>query len=372
MEITMKVAIMGAGMAGLSCAITLEKNSITPSIFEKRSCVGDRFVNAESMFHILNRPIKDCLPYLKDNFGIILNPISEVHQIVLHSKNESGCISGNIGYLNTRGRQKDSYEIQLEKLVKAPIEYNSKHEYEELCKNFDAVVLATGDGAYASHLGNYRADMSCTVRGATIEGEFQKDTPHVWFNYEVLPKGYGWVIPYSEKEANVVMFYPDYPSITKMDINQMWDDFYALVTKAFHQSFRITDKFEVTRYMVGICNKPKIENTYFIGNCFGAISPGFGFGQFSSILTGVYSAYDICGMGDYEDLTKPLFQNYKNSLILRRFLEKLKDSDFDAAVKDLNIKVITRLADFICDSKSKIDLLKDMAPIMKVINQFKQ
>ncbi len=367
----MKVAIMGAGISGLSCAITLEKNSITPSVFEKRSCVGDRFVNAESMFHILNRPVKDCLPYLKAKFGIVLKPISEVRQIVLHSKNETGCITGNIGYLNTRGRQKDSYEVQLKNLVKSPIEYNSKHEYEELCKNFDAVVLATGDGAYASHLGNYRTDLSCTVRGAAIEGEFQKDTPHVWFNYEVLPKGYGWVIPYSEKEANMVMLYPDYPSITKMDINEMWNRFYDIAAKSLNQNFKITDKFEVTRYMVGICNKPKIENTYFIGNCFGAISPGLGFGQFASILTGIYSAYDICRIGDYEELTKPLFENYEHSLILRRFLERLQDSDFDVAVKNLNIKFVTQLVDLICDHKSKIDLLKDITPIMKVINQIK-
>jgi flavin-dependent dehydrogenase len=40
----MKVAIMGAGISVLSCAITLEKNGIEPVIFEKRSRVGERFV----------------------------------------------------------------------------------------------------------------------------------------------------------------------------------------------------------------------------------------------------------------------------------------------------------------------------------------
>ncbi len=367
----MKVAIMGAGISGLSCAITLEKHSVTPSIFEKRSCVGDRFVNAESMFHIFNSPVKDCLPYLKEKFGIVLEPIAEVHKIIIHSKNETGSISGKIGYLNVRGRQKDAYEVQLKDQVKAPIEYNSKHKYEELCKNFDAVVLATGDSDYASHLGNYRNDLSCTIRGATIVGEFQADMPHVWFNYEVMPKGYGWVIPYSDKEANIVMLYPDYPSITKLDINEMWDRFYGVVTKDLDQKFRVTDKFEVTRYMVGICNKPKIENTYFVGNCFGAISPGLGFGQFSSILTGVYSAYDICGIGNYEELSKPLFENYENSLVLRSFLEKLQDKDFDQVVKNLDIKLIQKFVDKACSSKSRIELLKDITPLMGVFNKLK-
>lgn len=362
---------MGAGISGLTCAITLEKHSITPTIFEKRNCIGDRFVNAESMFHILNRPIKDCLPYLREKFGVHLNPITEVHKLILHSKCKTGCISGNIGYLNTRGRQEDSYEVQLKNQVKSPIEYNSKHEYEELCKNFDAVVVATGDSDYASHLGNYRTDLSCTVRGATIEGNFLADVPHVWFNYDVLPKGYGWVIPYSDKEANIVMFYPDYPSNTKLDINEMWDKFYGMVTDALNQNFNITDKFEVTRYMVGICNKPKVENTYFVGNCFGAVSPGFGFGQFTSILTGIYSAYDICGIGDYEELAKPLRKNYENSLILRRFLENLQDDDFDFAVKNLDIKLISKFADKVCSHDSRIELLRDITPLMKIFNKFK-
>jgi flavin-dependent dehydrogenase len=368
----MKVAIMGAGMSGLSCAIALEKQGVTPSIFENRGCVGDRFVNAESMFHVFNSPVKDCLHYLNEEYGIALKPVAEVRKIVIHSKNETGSITGNIGYTNIRGRQSDSYEVQLSNQVKSRIEFNSKYEYEELCKNYDAVVLATGDSDYASHLGNFRNDLSCTVHGATIEGIFETDTPHVWFDYEVLPKGYGWVIPYSDKEANIVMLYPDYPSITKMDINEMWSKYYTLAEKDLNQSFRITDKFEVTRYMVGICNKPKLDNTYFVGNCFGAISPGLGFGQFTSILTGIYSALDICGLGKYEDLVKPLFANYDHSLIFRRFLENLKDTDLDLAVKNLNVKLIKQFIDKACNKDSKLQLLKDTTPLMAIFNQFKK
>jgi len=43
----MNVAIMGAGLSGLDCAIGLERHGVHPIISEKRSQAGDRFINAE-------------------------------------------------------------------------------------------------------------------------------------------------------------------------------------------------------------------------------------------------------------------------------------------------------------------------------------
>lgn len=367
----MEVAIMGAGISGLSCAITLEKHGIQPIIFEKRNCVGDRFVNAEAMFSILNRPIKDCLPYIADNYGIVLNPIDEVNKLVIHSKNKIGSIHGKIGYTNVRGRHEESYECQLEKQINSKINFNSTIEYEELCEKFEYVILAAGDGAYASKLGNYRCDVTCTIRGATVEGEFITDIPHVWFNYDILPKGYAWVIPFSEKEANLVIAYPDYDDNIKLDIDTMWEKFYDLVCKELQQNFKITDKFEITRYMMGICNKPRVNNTYFVGNCFGALSPGLGFGQFTSVLTGVYSAYDLCGIGKYEELVKPLFKNYNHSLVLRRYLENLNDNNLDFIVKSIDNKLVDNIIDKISATDVKVDVLKGLTPFMKLWNDYK-
>ncbi|MBK1813847.1 NAD(P)/FAD-dependent oxidoreductase [Clostridium sp. YIM B02505] len=368
----MKVAIMGAGMSGLSCAITLERNGITPVIFENRSMVGDRFVNAEAMFCVLNRPFKDEIKYLSENCHIDLKPVDVVEKLTIHSKNETGNIEGKIGYTNIRGRHKNSYESQLARQVKSEINYNSTYDYAYLCKNFDYVVLATGDGQYSSAIGNYKCDLTVTIKGATIEGNFITKHPHVWFDYDVLPKGYAWIIPFSEKEANLVIAYPDYPDNLKLDVDVMWQKAYDLACKNLKQSFRITDKFEITRYMMGICNKAKIDNTYFAGNCFGTISPGLGFGQFASILTGVYAAYDICNIGVYEELTKPLFENYNHSLVFRRFLESLTNEQMDIHIKNLDSKILDSLIDKICSTDGGIDLLKISTPLMRLWNNYKE
>lgn len=361
----MKVAIMGAGMSGLSCAITLEKHGIEPVIFEKRNTVGDRFVNAEGFFNILNRPINNCLEYLQDKYEIHLKPISPINEIKFHSKNEVSGITSNLGSINIRGRHENSFEKQLASQVKSKIVFNSTLEYEQLKKDFSHVVLATGDGAYASKLNNYRCDLTCTLKGATVEGSFLADVVNVWFNYQFAPKGYAYMIPFSEKEAHIVMAYPDYEENIKRDIDEMWQRFYDQLKKDFNQELKITDRFEVTRYMIGISNKPKIENTYFVGNCFGAISPALGFGQFIAILTGIYAAQDICGVGSYEQLVKPLYENYNNSLIIRRTLEKLDDNKLDKVIKSFDNKLLDKAIDYVYGDETKFDFLKWLSYIIK-------
>lgn len=367
----MEIAIMGAGMAGLSCAITLERNGITPVIFEKRSCVGDRFINAEAMFSVLNRPIKDSIKSISQDYGIDLKPIDRVNKLIIHSKNEVASIEENIGYTNVRGRHDNSYERQLEKQVKTKIQFHSEYEYDYLKKNFEKVILAPGDAAYSTKLNNFRTDLTVTIKGSTVEGDFLTDVPHVWFDYDILPKGYGWLLPFSEKEANLVIAYPDYPENQALDLNTMWKKFYDLANKSLDQSFKITDEFEITRYIMGICEKPKIDNTYFVGNCFGAISPGLGFGQFASILTGVYAAQDICGIGKYEELVKPLFENYNHSIILRRYLESLTNNDLDFLIKSLDNKIVDKFIDKVCSKEASVDIIKYTSGIMRSWNSFK-
>lgn len=85
-------------------------------------------------------------------------------------------------------------------------------------------------------------------------------------------------------------------------------------------------------------------------------------------MTGIYSAYDLCGLGNYEELVKPLFKNYNHSLVLRRFLESLDDDKLDFFVKNLDNRLGNELIDKIFSNTCEIDLLKLFTPSMKVLN----
>lgn len=357
---------MGAGLSGLACAITLEKNGIEPVIFEKRSQVGDRFINGEIMLSVLNRPVRDSIAYLAEEYGIYLKPVGNIKRLILYSEREMAQVTGHIGFSNIRGRDADSFDRQLENQVKSKIVFNSDYSYEELLQDFTHVVMATGDAAYTGKIQNYQQDLTVTLKGATVEGEFNRYTVRAWLNNRLAPKGYGYLIPLSNSEAQIVISYPDYPENQKEDLGKLWDRFYNRVCQDLEQDFKVTDRFEVTRYIIGTCQYPRIGNTYFVGNCFGVINPFLGFGQFNALLTGIYAGLSISGKGSYAELTEGIRKNYHNSLVLRRAFEQLSNKGYDRLVK----RIKGRLGNFIFKNTS-LDPLKYASYFLKPWLRFK-
>jgi flavin-dependent dehydrogenase len=330
------VAIMGAGLSGLACAITLEKNGLTPTIFEKRGKVGDRFVNGEVLLSIFTRPVHDCIASLSEDYGIFLKPTSPIQKLEIYSKHEKAVIEGRLGFTNIRGREADSFESQLERQVKSDIHFHSGKSYEQLANEYTHVVMATGDGAYAKKNRNFREDLAVSIRGATVEGEFDHFTVMAWLDYDLAPYGYCYLIPFSEKEASISIAIPDIPQNADVDINRLWDSFYLKVQSQLQQNLPITDEFQITNYVMGVCETPRIGNTFYVGNCFGAMMPFMGFGQYASIVSGVYAAYDLCGLGKYEELMEPLRKSYDDALVLRRAMEHFTNDGLDRIILGLN------------------------------------
>ncbi|QOR67917.1 NAD(P)/FAD-dependent oxidoreductase [Cytobacillus suaedae] len=332
----MDVAIMGAGLSGLACAITLEKHGISPTIFEKRSRVGDRFVCGESLLSIFLRPINDCIETLSEEYGIFLQPTAPIQKMEIFSKHKQATIKGQLGFSNIRGREQDSFESQLQRQTKSKIHFNSTKTYEELQRTYTHVVMATGDGDYAKKTKNFRQDLTVSVKGVTVEGSFDRYSVMTWLNYDFAPYGYCYLIPFSEKEASISLAIPDLPENQDVDIKKLWDVFFKHVQSQLLQDLTITDEFNITDYSIGISDKGRVGNTFYVGNCYGTMMPFLGFGQFPSIVSGVFAAYDICGIGKYEKLMKTHRQSYENSLVLRRAMEQLSNDGLDRIVQGLH------------------------------------
>jgi len=332
--ISMNVAIMGAGLSGLCCAITLERLGVNPTIYEKRRIVGDRFINGEAFMSLLTRPIIDPIRYFMEEHQIEIKPVSHIRTMQIFSENEQATINGNLGFLNIRGRHPLALENQLANQVKSPIHFHSEYTYEELLETHSHVVLATGDASYAEKLQPFKVDTTASLIGATIEGNFDRYTVFIWLNNRFAPKGYGYLLPFSETEANLVLGYPD--NLVQANKEELWNEFYNEVCMTLNQSLKVTDSFNISNYIMGTCSFPRIGNTFFVGNCFGSLMPFLGFGQLEAMLTGIYAAYDICGLGKYEDLVKPIQNSYNDSATLRHAIEKLETPMHDIIVKQLD------------------------------------
>ncbi|WP_281889798.1 NAD(P)-binding protein [Paenibacillus sp. YYML68] len=334
----MNVAIMGAGLSGLACALTLERSGVMPVVYEKRGRVGDRFVNGEFMLSLLSRPIDDCIAYLAETHKLYLQPQAHVSHMYIYSENEEALIEGRLGFTNVRGRQHDAYECQLARQLASPIRLHAEETYEQLLQKHTHIVLATGDGDYSRRMHNFRRDFTVSIKGATVEGCFDRYAVMAWLNYELAPKGYGYLIPFSDREAQLVIAFPDpeEPHAGGEDIEALWQRLYAKAQQRLGQQLRVIDQFQIRQYPVGICESARIGNTFFVGNCFGTMMPYLGFGQFAAILSGIYAAHDLLGIGKYVELMEPLRQSYENSLVLRRSLEQLDNADLDRIVKLLS------------------------------------
>ncbi|HLV09504.1 MAG TPA: hypothetical protein VKY40_04785, partial [Halanaerobiales bacterium] len=197
--------------------------------------------------------------------------------------------------------------------------------------------------AYAIKLQDYRVDIRARLKGVNVEGEFEPDTVQGWLNNKFAPDGYAYLIPISNSKAHLVIAYPEYPGNQLYDSKKLLNNFLDEASNFLNQEFRIKDHFEINNYIIGICNKPRIGNTFFVGNNFGAIMPFLGFGQTPSLLTGIYAALDITGKGTYEKLIQPLKNSYSDSLTLRKTLEKMNNKQLDLFVRSLKGKAGQKL-----------------------------
>jgi hypothetical protein len=81
----------------------------------------------------------------------------------------------------------------------------------------------------------------------------------------------------------------------------------------------------------------------------------------------VYCVQDILGKGKYEELVKPLLENYHHSLALRKYLEGLDDEKLDGIVKNLDNRWADGIINKLFSNESSIDLLKWSTPFIRML-----
>lgn len=352
----MKVAIIGAGVSGLSCAHKLESYGIKPVIYEKNDYIGEMHPHVSGDLKIVHRPIKDSITYYK-KLGIKLKPLNKINKIIHYSPNRKTVIHGELGYLYRRGIEGDSIKNQiLSQLKKPKIIFNKFADYENLSKEYDYVVIGTGNSNFTEEIGSWQQWVTTYVRGAVVLGEFDPNALIVWINKDYCKNGYVYLTPFNSQRASLVAITTD---VSESQIDWFWQDF--LYTENI--KYKIVEEFKL-QHKTGYAYPHKVNNIFFVGNAGGSIDPFLGFGVMNSITTGIMAGRSIAIGKNYEKLIKNRVEHNLYMYEFRKAFSKMTNKDYDALITAIGLPGIKQLF-----YDTNFNVVKNMGKLLKIINK---
>lgn len=318
----MKIAIIGAGLSGLACAYEFEKHGEKPVVYEKNSFIGEQAYHIASFLEITHRPIKDVLKYMKKKYDIEIKPLNTIHTIIQKSPKKTTKIKGNLGYLVLRGRGEEDLKQQIfSKLNHTEVKFNQNIHYDKLKKQYDHIIIATGDPSMTNELGCWNEWFQGYERCATVLGDFDENTIIMWIDKKYCKKGYAYLAPYDSHKAFISLVVSD---VNEKEVDYYWKEF------LYTENLRLTmvDEFKIP-HSSGYAYPHKIDNMYFTGNAGGATDSFLGFGQFNAITMGIMAARSIINGEDYEMLIKDIVKRNKQYYHLRKEFNDLRNRHYN-------------------------------------------
>ena len=321
----MNVAIIGAGVAGLSCAHELESFGINPVIYETSASIGDPYPHCIAILGVSHRPIKDAVQYFSKEFNIDITPLNTVNSLVHNAPHKTVIIKGQHGYFFKYTTDSDSLKGQIySKLKKTEIRFNEIGDYQVLSRQYDYVVIATGNYSYAQELGCWQEWFQGYIRGAVVLGDFNPQELIMWLNKDYCKNGYAYLTPYNNHKANLVLVVTD---VNEKEV----DDYWQLFLDAENIKYTIVEEFK-SEHRGGFVYPLNVGNIFFAGNATGGLDPFLGFGAINAVTTGACVARTIAKGKDYEKQIKSIIKRNIQMRQFRKVFNTLTNKDYDNIV----------------------------------------
>lgn len=327
-----KIAVVGAGIAGTTCAGELHKLGHEVEIFEMSA--RDKSTRPRQMEGSVN---------LLQNIPEI-EPDRHMKRIELHSPNITASLQGKLDFFYEVGGT-NGVDARARKNIEEflPIHYSTKIENKmQLPDDFQVIVAADGyRSVIAKKAGLLVSETPKRVGvgvGFTIEGDFDPELIEVWLDNYFSFHGYSYVIPFSKHEASLVS------ASSGKTINQ------ATYTKRLEELVQSRKwelkgnwvDFETWYDFSSYCK----DNVYVVGNAGSFTDPAFGFGLKWAIQSAKLCARAIKENIDYNHLfRKELLPDSESFKVMREFLDEAENNDYDNFVKRFRNPLVKRLAE---------------------------
>ncbi|NJD02689.1 MAG: hypothetical protein FIA99_08885 [Ruminiclostridium sp.] len=331
----MKIAIIGAGIAGLSCANELNRLGFPSVIFEKTHMLGDKPGNLTAILRLFQKGFRNPMEYILNRCGMNISPLHPIKEMVVNTPNKILVSRANHGYVFIKGIAENSLEHQLASHSKMKILFDNEIDIKTIKSEFEHIVVATGSGDFARGLGIWNNTFASAVRIAVISGNFQVNTMTLWLNKNYSRNGFVYMLPKNPTEAELVMAVSD---INKNDLDFYWKTF----IKGEKLDYKILEIHDMN-HCIGYPNAIRLENIYFVGNSGGMIDNFLGFGITRAIDSGILAARAIAQNLDFSKLMQPFIKDVKRLDEYRKMLNVLTNKDFDTDISILRLPVIKHL-----------------------------
>ncbi len=315
-----KIQIAGAGISGLSAAITLARGGKEVEVLEKNKTVGGQFKDSVHAFRNYPTPMQTIL----DDIGIDLkytNPIYKTYKYSPSLKMVEIDSEIPVHYTILRGSEnKKSICHQLHKQAKKE---GVKFRFNTKADPADVDIIATGHG-----------HTDVVGYGATYtKANIDKEECYLFYDENYSPGGYIYVLPHG-KETEVV---------TTCFKHKYFDNVEELYESLIQENPVLSRILDGAKYKTEVSGKltydirmsaSKSRDHLYVGEAAGFVDAARGFGMIYALESGHLAARSVISNMSYEELWKAhlkreMIFNFKRRILYQLWDNKHIDHDFE-------------------------------------------